>query len=534
MTNNQFLKIVMNQSFTENGAISYATTNSVCVDQFVKAGSYRGRNIEDVFKEQKQLWEVNKEFAVKFPFYLRMITRKTKMADGSTTNEPQRGQGARDESFKRLLWLFRNEPDIFYQNIWLLPLVGSWKDLWVLMSMDNDIDQIKIFEVIAEGCKSKYQIDLVKKYMPQIRTNKKCTTEWTKKTNNLAKAFCKWAGWTAQEYRVFKTSGVAHEFQKFISQGKYDNLEWNKIPGKALLNMVSGKFLSNHNLSEKYLSWISNTPVAKFNGYPYELFLKCRKLYRDNTINGKIGKITIDAQFENLVKTAKEGTGSISGNVWCALDTSGSMSSRISSASELTAYDVCISLGIYFSSLNDGAFHKNVIMFDNESYVKQLNGTFSEMYSDIVTTRTAWGGTNFQSIVDEIVRIRKSNPNIPLTDYPTTLLVVSDMQFNATGSNSTNYEAMKEKLYKVFPKEFVDSIKFIWWQVNGKRVNDVPATLDDGGNYFFSGFDGSIINLLLGSNSDIVDKTTGEKRKPTMEELIEIAFNQEILTLVKF
>ena len=462
-----------------------------------------------------------------------MVTRKTKLADGTVTDVPQRGQGARDEAFKRLLWFAQNQPEIFYQNLWLLPVVGSWKDLWVLLTMDDTLDQEKVFAVIAEGCQNSSQRDLVKKYLPQIRANKKCKTEWAIKTNNLAKAFCAWAGWTAQEYRKFKATGTAHEFQKFISTGQYDKLDWNKISGKALLNLSTGKFLTNHNLADEYLAWISTTPTAKFNGYPYELGMKMKSLVHNTSVNGKIAKMTMDAQFENLIKTAKEGTGGITGNVWCALDTSGSMGCRISSDSELTAYDVCISLGIYFSSLNEGEFHKNVIMFDNTSHVKQLSGTFSEMYSDIATTRTAWGGTNFQSIVDEIVRIRKSRPNIPLNDYPTTLLVVSDMQFNNYG-NSTNYEAMKRKLYSVFPVEFVDSMKFIWWQVNGRRVKDVPATLDDGGCYFISGFDGSFITLLLGADAQVIDEKTGEKRTPTMEELIAIAMNQEILQLVKY
>ena len=530
---NDFLKAATNVAYTENGALSYATTNSVCVDQFGKSGSCRGRDIDVVFTEQEALWNENKEFAVKFPFYLRMVTRKTQLNNGNVTETPQRGQGARDESFKRLLWFAKNQPDIFYQNLWLLPIVGSWKDLWVLLTMNEDLDREKFFAVIAEGCQNDSQRELVKKYLPQIRTNKKCTTDWARKTNNLAKAFCKWAGWTAHEYRKFKSTGKAHEFQKFISQRQYDKLEWGKISGKALLNLTTSKFLSNQNLENSYLEWISTTPIAKFNGYPYELGMKLRQMSNSNSINSKISKMTIDAQFENLLKTAKEGTGGIRENMWCALDTSGSMGTLISRTSDIRAYDVCISLGIYFSSLNEGAFHKNVIMFDDTSKVKQLSGTFSEMYRQIVSTSTAWGGTNFQSIIDEIVRIRKSRPNISLEDYPTTILVVSDMQFNNCG-NRTNYERMKEKLYKVFPTEFVDSMKFIWWQVNGSRTTDVPATLDDGGCYFISGFDGSLVTMILGSEAQVVDEKTGEKRTPTMEELIEIAMNQEVLQYLKF
>lgn len=529
---NEFLKAATNVAYTENGALSYATTNSVCVDQFSKAGSYRGRDIEVVFSEQSALWDANREFAVKFPFYLRMITRKVKMNDGTTISSPQRGQGARDESFKRLLWFAKFQPEIFYKNLWLLPIIGSWKDLWILMSMDNCIDQKKVFAIIAEGCQSETQKDLVKKYMPQIRSNKKCTTEWTNKMNNLAKAFCKWAGWTAQEYRMFKSTGKAHEFQKLISQGKYSEINWNNISGKALLNLSSGKFLDNHNLVEQYIDWISTTPVAKFNGYPYELGEKMKHIVYLNTGSAKASKMTIDAQFENLIKIGKENTGGITGNVWCALDTSGSMGTRVSNKSTLSAYDVCISLGIYFASMNEGSFNKNVIMFDDISKVKQLSGTFSNMYKQIASSSTAWGGTNFQSVINEIVRIRKSRPNIPLEDYPTTLLVVSDMQFNAC-YNNTNVDAAKAKLATVFPQNWVDKFKFIWWQVNGSRTTDVPSTLDDTTSYFFSGFDGSIINLLLGSNSEIIDETTGEKRTLTMQELLDNAMNQEILNFLK-
>lgn len=528
---NEFLKNTMNVSETWNGALSYLTTNSACVDQFGKAGSYRGRELSQVFQEQQVLWNENKEFAVKFPFYLRMITRTTKLPNGESSEKVQKGQGARDESFKRLLWFAHNEPELFYNNLWLLPIVGSWKDLWTLLSMDDSLNHEKIFTVIAEGCENDSQRELVKKYLPQIRANKKCTTKWAKTTNDLAKEFCKWAGWSPRQYRQFKSSGKAHEFQKFISTRQYDKLDWNKISGKALLNLCSSKFLDNQNLSENYLAWISQTPVAKFNGYPYELGQKLKYIVYSNNINSKITKMTVDAQFENLIKTGNKNNSGIKGNVWCALDTSGSMGCIISK-NNLTAFDVCVSLGIYFSTLNEGAFHKNVIMFDSDSRVKQLVGTFSEMYSDIVKSNTAWGSTNFMSIINEIIRIRKSRPNIPLTDYPTTLLVVSDLQFDSCGSQ-TNYERMKEILYSAFPKEFVDNMKFVWWQVNGRNTKDVPATLDDGGCYFFSGFDGAVISLLL-SGETVVNPETGERKTPTMQELIEIAMNQEVLQLLKF
>jgi hypothetical protein len=175
-------------------------------------------------------------------------------------------------------------------------------------------------------------------------------------------------------------------------------------------------------------------------------------------------------------------------------------------------------------------------MFDETSKVKSLKGEFTDKWMDIVSSTTAWGSTNFQSVIDEIVRIRKRNPQIPLSDYPETLLVVSDMQFNPTNdwrcsynsqAERTNYESAIAKLSKVFPQEFVDKFKIVWWQVNGSRTTDFPSNMDCGGTYVFSGFDGSVISFLLGG------ETAKEGKTPDMQDVIDTALGQEVLQLVK-
>lgn len=529
-----------NGARTENGALSYATIGSALLDQFGKAGSFRGRPIMDVWADQQHLWAEDAENALKFPFYLRLITRQANIIGGEKTEKVQRGQGARDEAFKRLLWIAKYHPDEFYRNLWILPVVGSWKDLWVLMAFEGASEYInykKFFQVIAEGINDPNHKDLVKKYLPRIRSEKKCTTDWAKRTNQLAKEFAKEAGWTFKDYRNFKSTGKAHVFQTIICKGLYSEINWNSIPGKALLNLVSGKFLSAHNLNDVYLEWLKSQPVAKFNGYAFELG---RKLENCN-YNPKLAtKITIDKQFDGLIETASKNDGAIKGNVLCALDTSASMTDYIDDTKTTTAYDVCVSLGIYFSELNKGAFHNTVAMFDDISRMMNLSGSFTDKYNQIRHASTAWGSTNFMSIIDLIVDTRRNHPEIPLDDYCKTLLVVSDMEFNPSGyyaykgnraAELSNYEAAMEKLREVFPEDFVKDFKIIWWHCSNARTTDFPSTMEDGGTYMISGFDGSIISLLLGEQEV---KANGEtKKNPTMDELVEAALNQEVLTLVK-
>lgn len=525
-----------NGARTENGALSYATIGTALLDQFGKAGSFRGRDIMDVWADQQHLWAEDPENALKLPFYLRMITRQSNIIGGNKTEKVQRGQGAKDESFKRFLWIAKYHPEEFYRNLWIIPIVGSWKDLWVLMSFDGAeeyLDYKKFFTVIADGINDPNHKDLVKKYMPRIRSDKKCTTPWAKRTNEIAKEFAKEAGWTFKDYRQFKSTGKAHEFQTIICHGLYSQINWNTIPGKALLNLVSGKFLNAHGLSEKYLEWLKSQPVAKFNGYAFELGSKLRNCsYNPNLVT----KVTIDKQFDGLIETASKNGGAIQGNVLCALDTSGSMTAFIDKNRTVTAYDVCVSLGIYFSELNKGAFHNVVAMFDDTSSLMNLSGTFSDKYRQITHATTAWGSTNFQSLIDLIVETRLRNKNIPLEDFPKTLLVVSDMQFNPSGwntsrmSESTNYEKAMEKLRSVFPEEFVNEFKIVWWYCSNSRTTDFPSTMDDAGTYMISGFDGAVISFLLGGDEI---KVTGDKAMPSMEDIVNAALNQEVLSLIK-
>lgn len=540
-----------NEILTENGAIQLKSSGSNIVDQFGKAGNYRGRSIDDVWDEQNEIWNENSEAALRFPFYLRMITRKVKINDKNTTDKTQSGQGARDESFKRLLWIAETHPNDFYKNIFMLPLVGSWKDLWVLMFIDETegtkcLNHDALFELMSSGLQSETHVDLIKKFMPRIKSNNKCTTTWTTLTNKYAKEFASYLKISWKEYNKLKTSGKAHDFQKIICSGNYDKIKWNMIPGRALSLLVNGKFLANHNLKESYTNWILQQPTAKFTGYVFELAKRLRKLgviggmcYHHAEIPIEI-KHTIDAQFNQVVETALNG-GKIKENVLCCLDTSGSMQQQVNGLPNTMCCDIATSLALFFAKINKGAFHNVLMRFDSTSYPVTLE---SESFCENIVSlpHCPCGTTNFQSVIDEIVKIRKEKPEIPLEDYPTVLLAVSDMQFDRPYSfrrmemsNKTNQTEAREKLLEVFPKEFVDKVRFIWWDVASRYgTNGFESTSSDDGSMYISGFDGSVMNLLLGEDED-EEQEGNEKteiKRLTPEDLVKKALSQEILSYI--
>lgn len=508
---------------TENGAISNSSTGNLFLDYFSKAGTYRNRELETVFADISAMWDEDPKQALQVVFYNRMISRSIK--GFIEVENMQAGQGNKDEFRKSLIWIARYYPDSLNKNLWIVPLVGCWKDLWHADLID-ELDADAVYRLIERGIASEYNKDLIAKYLPRIRSKSNVYNERHIKLNAFALGLIKHLKWSPVKYRKFKSSGKAHDFQKKMSNGLFTEIDFNSIPGKALHQLVNKKgkddktTFERHGIESTYLDWIKKQPVAKFTGYVYELM---------SVVNSKMSlsqKYTVDKQFDGLIQKTREGN-SITENLWCALDTSGSMMAPVA---DTNAYNICISLGVYFSTLNQGVFKDQVIMFSDKSKVKKLAGSFSDKVMQIKSAETAWGSTNFQSVIDEIVRVRLANTDIPISDFPSSLLVVSDMQFNPTlGNSMTNYRTAMKKLAAVgLPK-----IRIIWWWVTG-RGTDFPSTIDDKNVIMIGGFDGSILSLLL--NEEV--KETG-LQMPKMNkqkgpyEAMQKALSQEVLELIQ-
>lgn len=523
-----------NVTTTANGAIAYSTTFSTLVDQFGLSGNYMHRAYDDVCKDMEKLWDnEDRNSALRFVFYLRLITRNTAFRASESdkmvkTEKVQKGLGLKDEFIKRLLWIAAHDEATFIKNLWIVPFIGSWKDLFVLMHYDIELDvnclnRNIVYGLISACLRNNIQVDLIKKFMPRIDSMKKNVTSWTKNKTRFGKELAKYMGIPRLTYNKLKSSGTAHDFQKHLCKKEYDMVEWSRIPGKALSLIVNSRLSENKDVQASLIEWLDKQDTVPYNGYVFELMKNVRNRRSPYSVE------LANKQFETLVNKAIK-DGKITENVLPILDTSGSMGVRIGNS---TAMDISMSLGIFFSTINKGYFHDCVMMFDERSYFLKFNGkTFAEKVNEV--PMNAMGSTNFQSVIDAIVKLRKENPQIPLEEYPTTLLVVSDMQFNPTVYNWTerkyktsNNEMMKMKLYEVFPKEFVNSMKFVWWNCVSSEKN-FPTECKEGGEYLLSGFDGSIITLLL------ENETQQKEEKPTLDidDMINKVLSQEILQLV--
>ncbi len=532
-----------------NFARKYSTTGNDFVDQFGKASSYLvPRNFDEISTDMSVLWSNDPETTVKFTIYLRMITRTTQKMDGNHTESVQRGAGLKHESIMRMIWLHLFHKEAFWNNIDLFIASGSWKDVFQMLSYDlqyngweqRQLDWEKFFQLIAAGLENPNHCELIKKYLPQIKARSKCTTLESQADTLIGKwltaKFYPRMGKQAayKRYRKMKSSGTAHEWQKLISQRRFLEIDFETVHGRALSQLVSSKFLENQGLVEKYEKWIESKPIAKFTGFPHELFSKYlrptgwgasdMKELRTHEIH------TLNKQFYGLVETAKKGINQDTTMI-VARDTSGSMAAT-AEGTKMSCGDIAKSLAMFMSyMLPDGAFSKSWIEFSNTATLKQWKG--SNPYEHWKNDDTHYAlNTSFLSVIDLFVSMKRKGVNED--EFPSGIVCISDGEFDPDRElDQTNVDAAFRKLKDAgFTKGFVNNFQIAIWNLTsrfyGRNTGKKFETYGNKDNIFYlSGYDPSILAFLTGL------KEPGRKQPKNAEELFEEAMNQELLNEVE-
>lgn len=440
----------------------------------------------------------------------------------------QRGAGLKHEGIMRMLWLAINQPLTFKANMAVFIAAGSWKDIFQMMSLDlqyNGWEGRKLnwsffYSVILAGILNPETTHLVRKYLPTIRTNKKCKTK--ESVNNtiigrwLARKFFACVDkYTAYRlYRQLKSKGTAHNWQQLISKQLYSKIDFDNIAGKALSLLVNSKFLENHNLTDKYSEWIKEKPTAKYTGFVHELFANL------NTYTEEHVKDTINSQFNQLVQVGKVNNNS---SLLVVRDTSGSMAGRAIGC-KVSSNCIAKSMALYFSEFLTGEFANTFAEFSWRCELHKWKGN-TPVDKFLNDRCEAYGDTNFQSVIDLLIEIK--NQRVPESDFPSGILCLSDGELNNCG-NITNFQLAIKRLSEAgFSKKYVNNFKIILWDIPNNFYYSNPGVkfedFADASNFFYlSGYDPSILAFLI------------EGKVPkTAEELFLAAMDQSLLNMLK-
>lgn len=430
-------------------------------------------------------------------------------------------------------WLSIYHPAAFWNNLHLFLAVGSWNDIIKMLSHDLSngwsnrlCDWNAISKVIVAGLENPNTVNLVKKYLPQIKAKSKARSQEAQNDTIIGK----WLSTKLfpndpqkyKKYRQLKASGTAHRWQQQISKSDF-KIDFDTVHGKALSLLVSSKFLENQNLEEVYETWIDSKEVAKFTGWPHELFKRISNLKRYQVS-------TLNKQFETLVQTAKKDAVTDMSMI-VVRDTSGSMYAPASGVN-MSCGDIAKALALFFSEmLPNGAFADSWIEFNEDAKLHKWVG--NTPYEKWVTDQSDYiGNTNFQSVIDFFINI-KSN-GVAESEFPTGIICISDSEFDASDLEKTNVETALNKLRNHFSEEYVKNFKIVLWNLQSNYYGDDTGckfeTYGEVENvFYFSGYDGSVMAFLTGTKESEAQQLTPK----TPQELFDAAMNQEVLRMTQ-
>lgn len=537
VVNNSFVAAGLKKSsetVSGNGAVKYSSTGNPFVDQFGKLGSYKApRDFNEISRDCELLWAENKLLCVVMIYYIRTITRVVQLFNGLSSSVSQKGAELKHEGIFRMIWLHQKAPDTFWKNIGLFVSVGSWKDIITMLQYDlmyngwenRALNWNKFGELILSGLNNDKTSELLKKYLPQIKSNSVCTTVESQADNIIGKWICsllfgsKESSANYKKYRQLKSKGTAHEWQKLISQSKHELIDFAKIHGRALNLLVRGKYLKNQGLEEKYNEWITKPETeVKYTGFVHELFSK---------LPGSLGslnqneQVTINKQFETLVEKGKTEKVSET-NLIVVRDTSGSMGST-ATGTNMSCYNIGKALALYFSEFLSGAFSNSWIEFNSDAVMHNWKGStpLEKWYND---HSNFVGNTNFLSVINLFCRIKRQG--VAEADFPTGILCISDSEFNPSSLGRKNVESALNLLRQGgFSEDYVSKFVIVLWNLQsnyyGRGTGEMFETYGDVPNvYYFSGYSASVISFLNGNV-----KNAGELFKEAMD--------QEILNMIE-
>jgi len=272
---------------------------------------------------------------------------------------------------------------------------------------------------------------------------------------------------------------IAHLTQ--VVETQMCSQQWHEINYSQVPSIANKKYNQafKRNDSSRYEDFLNQvvrgeTKVNSSVLYPHEIVYKARQ-YND------IEQIQANALWTNLPNYMEENQM----NILPIIDTSGSMGSIV--YKPYSCLDIAIGLGLYFAEHNTGDFKDIWCNFsDRPTFMKLEGKTITQRVKNLDYDN--WNmSTNLQAVFNMILPISVKNPE----SCPKIILIVSDMEFNATLGYGTNFEAIKEK----YANAMLELPTIVFWRVDIKNIQQ-PVTQHESGAILINGYSASIMKLM--------------------------------------
>jgi len=467
----EYLKNEANRTYTENGAVTHATTYSDCLDLFATIGALRNSNKQEILNRFVRAFTENPDLAMRTLFFARDV---------------RGGLGERKVFRICLQWLAQNKPASARKNIPYIAEFGRWDDLLCLMDTLCEKDALALVQQQLEADLNAMDmggdVSLLAKWLPSVNASSVQTVE-------SAKRIARYLGMTDGTYRktLVRLRGHIRIIENNLREKDY-TFDYAKQPSKA---MFKYRKAFHRNDGERYGAFLSKVSCGKAQMHadtlmPYELV----EPYLDPGWCSPCFMRDISDEEKNALNATWTSLPAFGGNenALAVVDTSGSM---YYGGKPLPAA-VALSLGIYFAEHNTGAFQNYFIEFSARPQLIEIKGeTFADRLRYMASFNEV-ADTNLEAVFDLILRAAV-RCNASQEELPATLYIISDMEFNCCVRNAskTNFENAKAKFascgYKL--------PQVVFWNVQSRNAQQ-PVTQNEQGVALVSGCTPRIFSML--------------------------------------
>lgn len=466
------------KTFTENGAIAYESSGKYLLDFNFKLSQYRNMNEKDIKADFTKVYFEDPLIAVKFVFYV---------------GDVRGGLGERKVFNSCIEWLIENKPEIAMSILEFIPEYTRWDNLARLAITTYGDLHARVISIIrnqliedAWDMEEGKNISLCAKWLPSINAS-------SYQTRLIASDICNSLGFTPRKYRKLLSALRAYldVVEVKMSANEWDTIDYSKVPSQANLK-YSEAFLNRDR--ERRIEFLESlkkgeTKINAGVAQPHEIVRKYTSGYwgvgEYNETFEEMWKALPDIQLNDTL-VVRDGSGSM----YCQ-----------AGSGKTTCLDVATALAIYCAEHNSDAWKDKFITFSSRpsfidlSKCKTLRDKIIRCYDE-----DDCSNTNIEATMQLILNTAVNN-GLSQEEMPSNIVIISDMQFDASRYGTNWNESIFDKIAKEYEFAGYKLPKICFWNVSSRNFNTVPMQNNELGLVLCSGF--STTNLKMFMSGEI-------------------------------
>lgn len=452
---------------TENGAVTYSTSLDPVVDMFFQIAAKRGHDYNSIVNIVKPAFEADEELAFRTSLWLRDI---------------RQGAGER-QTFRHILrFMIENN---------YIHLVERAADA-VINEIGRGDDLFVILEHKDTPANTKKQVLWL--IINELKIgNAALMAKWIPRKGPINSMIRNEMGLSAKEFRklIVRLTNVV---ETKMCAKQWGEINYSHVPSVAMSRYRKAFGRNDQTRFGEYIERVKSRAanpqtgkIEKINAgalYPYDV-IKGKLTYSYSSCSHDLQlDPTEEALWNSLPDFVPENISFLP-----VIDTSSSMLASVGN-SGTNCMEVAVSLGIYLAERNKGPFKDLWLNFSTTPKFNKLKGeSIAEKISNL-DYRNWQGSTDLEAAFKLIIKTAVDN-QVPASDMPNYLLVLSDMEFNQWGN-----KAPGKQVRELFEQHGYKAPNIVWWNIQS-RNGSTPVRSNEYGMALVSGLSPSIVSNLL-------------------------------------